>query len=199
MYLVGRDLGVQDEFNLCTDGAEQAVEYSDMILKQVVNEKFGSLKSSETCQEMAKHLLDGVNILNPFIDPAAFNLWSVILMNPDKKSEPTGLKGFSQFMLKAMILVLEWLIHVPVLGIVIRLLANNLMKLNIYLAADWSTVIVNNYNSPKMNMGLGQLQAFLAIPVFTFFSAASIAREEIGKNKMFLMFLILIFTTFTLL
>ena len=93
------------------------------------------------------------------------------------------MQPFSQFLFNTQILVLESLMHVRVLGSLIRMLANNLMKLNIYLAADWSDFIVDNFNSPKADTGLGRLQAFLAIPVFTVISASVLAFQELKKDK----------------
>eukprot|EP00092_Neocalanus_flemingeri_P024078 GFUD01026119.1.p1 GENE.GFUD01026119.1~~GFUD01026119.1.p1 ORF type:complete len:372 (-),score=51.24 GFUD01026119.1:124-1239(-) len=194
MYLVGRDLGVREDLNLCTGGLEPAVEYSELILKQVIRKTFGSQESSETCKELARHLLDGVNILNPFIDQTAFHCWSDQVLNEQKQKETPTLEGFSQVLFSGQTFVLETLIHVPVIGQLIRSLANNLMKWNIYLAADWSRVMVDNYNSPKVNMGLGQMQAFLAIPVFTFISAGSIVHKELKGNWMFLAMILSFFT-----
>ena len=193
MYLVGKNLGIDDDLNMCADGLEPAIEYSDMILRQVISKNFDSQESSKMCKDMAKHLLDGVNILNPFIDQTAYHLWSDRLLNPHKPHEKTGMQPFSHFLFNTQILVLESLMHVQVMGQLIRMLANNLMKLNIYLAADWSDFIVDNFNSPKADTGLGRLQAFLAIPVFTVISASAFAFQELEKNKVVpLLFVILL-------
>ena len=193
MYLVGKNLGIDEDLNMCADGLEPAIEYSDMISRQVISKNFGSHKSSKTCKDMAKHLLDGVNILNPFIDQTAYHLWSDRLLNPQNPHEKNGMQPCSHFLFKTQILVLESLMHVRVLGSLIRMLANNLMKLNIYLAADWSDFIVDDFNSPKADTGLGRLQAFLAIPVFTVISASALAFQELKKNKAVpLMFVILL-------
>ena len=41
--------------------------------------------------------------------------------------------------------VLSNMFHLPLLGSVLRLLANNLMYLNIYLATDWQHFIVRHH------------------------------------------------------
>jgi len=192
MYWVGKHLGIKEDLNLFTDGLEPAIEYSELILKEVIKRQFGSDQSSETCKDMAKHLLDGVNILNPFIDQIAFHHYSNLILNDQELNEKTAMHPFSQFMYKSQILVLGSLIHIPVLGWIIRFLANNLMKLNIYLATDWCDYIVDNLNSSKADTGLGQLQAFLAIPVFTVISGSTVAYQEARKNKILPIFIVIL-------
>ena len=95
MYLVGKNLGINDDLNMCADGLEPAIEYSDMILRQVISKNFDSQESTKMCKDMAKHLLDGVNILNPFIDQTAYHLWSDRLLNQHKPHKKTGMQPFS--------------------------------------------------------------------------------------------------------
>jgi len=168
MYLVGKYLGIQEDLNICAGGVESAMEYSDLILKEIISKEYGRENSTDICKDMAGHLLDGVNILNPFIDQTAFHLWVRRLLTNQQPGEDMG--GMSKLLYRVQVLVLECLMHISVLGMVIRYSANNLMKLNIFLAGEWADYIVDNINSSKPPSALGWLEPFLAIPVFTLVS-----------------------------
>jgi len=169
MYLVGKYLGIQEDLNICADGVETAVEYSDLILKEIISKEYNRETSSGICKDMARHLLDGVNILNPFIDQTAFHFWVRRLLTNQPPGED-DMEGLSKFLYRVQVLVLECLMHTSVLGMVIRYSANNLMKLNIFLANEWADYIVDNINSSKPSSALGWLEPFFAIPVFTLVS-----------------------------
>ena len=62
--------------------------------------------------------------------------------------------------------VLSKAFHIPLVSILLRMIANNLMKLNIVLASKWEDVIVRRAeNGPVFPYGLDILEPFLAIPI----------------------------------
>ena len=73
MYVVGKELGIADTFNLCLGSLEEIIQYAKDIEYYVIQP---ALESDNDFQSMAKYLLEGVNILNPFIDPLAFASWT---------------------------------------------------------------------------------------------------------------------------
>jgi len=196
MYLVGRDLGIKEELNLCggTD-MEQTIEYSDLILKEIISKKFSSEDSSDTCKSMVLHLLNGVNMLNPFIDQTAFHEWTNQILSGQQQKETKVLSNFSHFLLQTQIYVLGTLMHTPTIGGILASLANNLMRLNIFLAIEWSSYMVDNYhkNHSGNSSIFGNAGAFLAIPVFTVISFTSMFYKYMLKNLAFYSFLIFSF------
>ena len=73
MYKVGRDLGISNEFNLCSGTLEETIQYAKDIENYVI---IPALELNQDFESMAGHLMKGVNILNPFIDPLAFSAWT---------------------------------------------------------------------------------------------------------------------------
>ena len=73
MYKVGRDLGIVNKFNLCSGTLEDTIQYAKDIEKYVITP---ALECNEDFENMSVHLMNGVNILNPFIDPIAFSAWT---------------------------------------------------------------------------------------------------------------------------
>jgi len=183
MYLVGKYLGIKEDLNICSGGVQNAAEYSHLILNEIISKKYGTETSTEICKDMARHLLDGVNILNPFIDQGAFHCWTYRLLTNQELEERLTLEPKSKFLYNTMMLVLENLMHRPVLGSVIRYLANNLMRLNIFLANEWADYIVDKTNSSLPQSGLGWLEPFLAIPVFAIISGATVAWDFVKRDK----------------
>ena len=71
---------------------------------------------------------------------------------------------------RTQILLQRWVLskafHIPLVSILLRMIANNLMKLNIVLASKWEDVIVRRAeNGPVFPYGLDILEPFLAIPI----------------------------------
>ena len=97
-----------------------------------------------------------------------------ILMRQDLRDQTKFFSSFRQvFPLlqeNALILLQRWVLskafHIPLVSILLRMIANNLMKLNIVLASKWEDVIVRRAeNGPVFPYGLDILEPFLAIPI----------------------------------
>ena len=73
MYIVGKELGIKDEFNLCYGSLEEITEYARGIEDAVIRP---ALELDKDYASMSEHLLGGVNLLNPFVNPSAFAAWT---------------------------------------------------------------------------------------------------------------------------
>jgi len=162
MAEVGRQLGVREELNMCSGGLKEAREYA-LLLHRRIQQHLS--QPSELADDMSTQLLSGANILNPFIRPTAFRTWAFGLLNPQNTDE-TGLEGPDRVLFKLQGWVLSKAFHIPLVSILLRMIANNLMKLNIVLASKWEDVIVRRAeNGPVFPYGLDILEPFLAIPI----------------------------------
>ena len=148
--------------------------------------------------------MDGVNILNPFIFPRAFLLWSEDLIHERNQPNLEGLDTGDRFLYKTQRNVLSGVLHVGLVGGIIRALANNLMRLNIFLASEWKDFTVSSLEKNNENIGnnLKAAQAFLIIPVMVTISFGNILyrsalkfRSEIGFSVILATFIV-IFTTY---
>ena len=84
-------------------------------------------------------------------------------------------------------LVLERLLHLPLLGRLLRLLANSLMWLNLHLANEFKENIVNSQTGEAVQQtdwGLGASQAFLAIPVLVTLSVVKLAYKNLANTNL---------------
>ena len=72
MYVVGRELGICDQYNLCKGDITEVTEYAKEILEHEIKPSFGSKSAPVVSQNLSRHLLDGVHILNPFINQDGF-------------------------------------------------------------------------------------------------------------------------------
>lgn len=180
MYLVGLELGVKDELNLCYGGLDKARENSREILENVIQPAFNNSIRDEKCCFMASSLLAGINILNPFIDPAAFHAFTLQLFLVSGDSG--ALSGYSSFIKSTMDLVFNWLLHVPLLGELVRQIGNSLMRLNVFLASDWTDFIVVNFKTEDISIR-DRIQAFVAIPVFTVVSGALLVWRNLDRGN----------------
>jgi len=197
MMMVGRQLGISDEFNLCRGDLEQCTEYSRLLLEKIIKPSFNSPDASDLERVMSQYLLEGINILNPFISPPAFLLWSGDLIHEKKSSFADNLRYSDRFLYRTQSIFLGVLRHFGVVGGLIRLLANNLMRLNIYLANEWMEFIVSQQdrnNKLCLGIDLGAAEAFLLIPVLVIISSFNIAYRSIVQFRSEI-FLIVIFTT----
>lgn len=177
MYLVGKHLGIMEEFNMCSGGVERGLACSQAILSQVIQP---SLRSEVVLSEvMATKLLDGANILNPFIDQTAFKLRAKrLLLEEDARKEP-NLSGLSRFLYLVQVVVLEQLMH-SWLAAPIRFFVNKLMELNIFLALDWADNIVQTFQEQRQWTLRARLEAVLNIPVV---ASISFTRLIVRKAK----------------
>ena len=149
---------------------------------------------------MSAHLLDGVNILNPFIRPQAFLLWSDDLIQ-EKKKPSADMLTTGDMILYLLQIYLMRLLHVGVVGGLVRAMANNLMKLNIFLATEWKHFIISQEenNKDKINLGLGAAQAFLIIPILVLLSLCNILYRSLLKYRSEILLIVMLATSIVIL
>lgn len=149
---------------------------------------------------MSAHLLDGVNILNPFIRPQAFLLWSDDLIQ-EKKKPSADMLTTGDMILYLLQIYLMRLLHVGVVGGLVRAMANNLMKLNIFLATEWKHFIISQEesNKDKINLGLGAAQAFLIIPILVLLSLCNILYRSLLKYRSEIVLIVMLATSIVIL
>ena len=99
---VGRQLGVQEEVNLCNGGLAEAKEYARLLHQQI---KQHILHPTHLAEEMAEQLMWGANILNPFIRPSAFRTWAFELLKTESVNE-TELGGPDLVLYKLQVIII---------------------------------------------------------------------------------------------
>ena len=223
MMMVGRQLGISDELNLCLGDRKHCTEYSRLVLEkveiisflkliliifisQIIKPSFNSPEASETSKKLSRDLLDGVNILNPFIFPPAFLLWSEDLFHERKNPDLYGLHIGDRFFYKTQQNFLGRVFHVGVVGDIIRALANNLMRLNIFIASEWKDYILTSLKEKKDTQKIGHLlgaaHASFIIPTMVMISFGKIVSCETRKFRSEICFsvilatVLVIFTTY---
>ena len=93
------------------------------------------------------------------------------------------------------------LLHVGVVGGLVRAMANNLMKLNIFLATEWKHFIISQEesNKDKINLGLGAAQAFLIIPILVLLSLCNILYRSLLKYRSEIVLIVMLATSIVIL
>ena len=154
MYIVGRDLGIDDKFNLCTGSIEDVIVYAKDIENRLIRP---ALEHNEDFKSMSQHLIEGMNILNLFIDPIAFPAWVHKLFGTHKsyltrfemiESSKTRAMYHLQCFLFEHVLknrLMRWC----VIGIL-----NTLMDLNVYMANRFGQKITQKYYPSGMGLPL---------------------------------------------
>ena len=72
MFMLGKELGVEDEFNLCNGDVEAVISYAVEIENQIIKP---ALEVNFNYHNMSEHMLQGASQIVPFIDPTAFKAW----------------------------------------------------------------------------------------------------------------------------
>jgi len=202
MMMVGRQLGISDQLNLCIGDREECTEYSRLVLEKIIKPSFNASDASGLSREMSRHLLDGVNILNPFISPRAFHLWSDDLIHEKMNPSPDTLSYGDLFLYRTQTLFLGGLRHSRLVGGLVRVLANNLMRLNIFLATEWMQFIVSQQDkNTKLGLGvsLGAAEAFLIIPLLVIISCFNFICRSIVKFRSEILLILILTTCFVIL
>ena len=184
---VGRHLGVREELNLCNGGVQGARAYSKLLLEREILPHL--TKPFPLAEDMAGHMMAGVAILNPFIQPVAFRAWAWRLMGV--KEEQEHLEGSSWLLYTLQGVVFDKWLHQPVLGCLLRPLANKMMTLNIFLASEWEDWVVQRvHDGPLLPYPLHVAEAFLFIPVLVIVSSVK-ALRDIRKRTLFITIVIM--------
>ena len=92
------------------------------------------------------------------------------------------LDRFSAAMLRLQLAVLQ-LFHAPVLGPALRLAANTLMRLNLYLASDWRDWILAQQEASQQRGVAGAVQAVLIIPIMVTISGLALLKSCLWKHR----------------
>jgi len=185
MYLVGRELGIREDLNMCSGDLAEVREAAREILVTEIQPVFLADGGLSVSRELATNLLAGVKILNPFINPEGFSKWCEMTLLERPEVDVKDMDTFSLTMFRLQLKVLA-LFHVPVLGPMLRLVANKLMRLNIFLATDWEQWIIQDQQRSReseQDKVLAVLQALLIIPLMVLGSLAGAATKKILSHK----------------
>jgi len=189
MYLVGRELGICEEFNMCRGDLARVKQYSQAILDQEIKPAFCDNSASATCRDLSDHLLNGIHILNPFINPLSFKSWALTTVHEtDDVVDIKSLDNFSLLMYKLQLTVFK-LFHFPVIGSVLRMLGNSLMQLNIFLATEKQEMIVNHHQQSleqsrsEKDMRLDMMIGVIMIPVLIIMSLAEAVCRQLLQHR----------------
>ena len=85
MYLIGRELGVRDEYNLCKGSLHDVRAYCRAVHKRVI--KRGLESHDGQSETMAKHLLEGLHMYNAFIWVRPFQAWTARIFQVIRNAE----------------------------------------------------------------------------------------------------------------
>merc|ERR1712029_808747 len=136
-YKVGRDLGVGDEYNLCSGTLEESTEYARAILKQIFRPAMTRVKESG----MADCMLKGIHILNPLVDPVAFATFVRNMVLPEHNLPENT---YSRILLSLQKFVFDWLYHCAPVTAYLQAFPNFMMRLNIWLAKKLKKTMIRD-------------------------------------------------------
>ena len=147
MFFLGKELGIQDEFNLCNGSVNEVIVYAKQIEELVIKP---ALESNFEYFNMSEIMLQGASKIVPFIDPEAFRAWIYKVFEAKEINQRKKL-NFTTW--KALILYcIQFFVFDFILGYEFsrRLstpIFNALMRLGIYLANHYKYLIAEE---PKM-------------------------------------------------
>ncbi|XP_069183723.1 uncharacterized protein [Procambarus clarkii] len=125
---IGYLLGIEDRYNLGSGEVEEVRGKCEAVMKAVIT--VGLTSPPEQFPEMADTVLQGVHMIVPAVDPAAFLAFIHHLLAVDHDQ---NLSWYSTFMLYNMIWSLGHALHYPVLGEVLRIIQNGLLSFALFV------------------------------------------------------------------
>ena len=111
--------------------------------------------------------------------------WAEKTVHERENVEITNLEQFSVIMYKLQLKLFQ-LFHVPVVGTVLRSMANSLMRLNIYLATEYQQMIVEGEemrDKVETNKYFAVITSVFIISVLTTGSLLKIVQNSIPKVR----------------
>ena len=139
IFIVGRGIGIDDDLNLCNGTLSETKAYSHLILTQIIKP---SLKiESNLSKEMSDNLLQGSEMLNPYLIPESFKTWTFRLFGVSYEGNTKCLS----FML--LEIIFNNFLHGQ-MGYFMRPILSSLMKVNIFLANKWEKHIMVKERRP---------------------------------------------------
>ena len=154
MYKVGRDLGISNAFNLCSGTLEDTIEYAKDIEKYVITP---ALEAEDDFESMSMHLMNGMNIFNPFIDPIAFSTWTHKLYSANKSHQRrfkmlVSYKSWSFYYLQ--LFLFDYLLCNNVVKWITIISLNTMMDMNVYMANLLRQKITKKYYPDNLPLPL---------------------------------------------
>ena len=154
MYKVGRDLGISNDFNLCSGPIEDTIQYAKDIEKYVITP---ALELDKDFESMSVHLMNGVNILNPFIDPLAFSTWTHKLYSAKKSYQRRfemllSYKSWCFYYLQ--LFLFEYVLCNNLLKWTVTMSLNTMMDMNVHMANLHRQRITKKYYPDKLPLPL---------------------------------------------
>lgn len=176
LYLVGRLLGIEDRFNLCSGSLEETRARCLAVLRQIIQPEMS--RRDHTSVSLSTSLLGGINILNPFLNQQVHRLLFERLIFEEKLDLPSDhRRGLS-----TLLFLYKVVLTLPGRR-VIRATFNGLLRLNIWLANDWLDYIVKENQEERTFTLLDRIKRFILIPVFTIISCAREMCNKFRSNR----------------
>ena len=129
-----RTYALDDELNLCNGNLTETKLYSQMILSQIIQPSMQI--ETDLSKEMADNLLQGMNIMNPYLGPNAFKAWTFQLFEIKDSSELIEEQKKSLYF-TFIDKLFDTFLHGQIGEILVRPVIGKLMKINITLANKW--------------------------------------------------------------
>jgi len=174
-YLVGRSLGILDEYNLCSGTLEETRRRCHKILHQVIQPVIQ--KREPLCHKMADHLLNGINLLNPLVSQKHFRLFiDRLLLERDDNSPGLSINGFYQFVFQNVL--------VQPYAFPVRWFLKELLRFNFWLADQWADKIAHDAQKAEEGnqSSIERFAAILNIPLFAFISVSNHLAVTVRKR-----------------
>ena len=130
-------IGIDDDLNLCSGSLQESRKYSQEILDNIITPALDE-DESQMSLEMGNNLLNGIQILNPYISVEAFKVWT-------KRRFGISNSDTSSFQLRIYLSIEEFLFSTLLtgpFGWFYRPIFNGLIKTNIYLGNLLESVIM---------------------------------------------------------
>merc|ERR1719330_537701 len=193
MYLVGSQLGIKEEFNLCKGGLSEARAYSREVLVEVIQPAVRKNSRNQESRDMSKNLLEGISILNPLTEPTALQTFTLNLFKmEDLIGNDVKVTRYSRFIYTVMEAVFNTFLHLPIAGDILRTFLNYAMRLNIFIGWKWSGFLVAYYEYKGVNVSaVDRALAVLAIPIMCSVTGAAMLWRYVDKLN--LLFIILFY------
>ena len=134
MYMIGKELGIDDEFNLCKGNIEDVIDYAKQIEGLIIKP---ALESKFNYHNMPDYMLKGAHLMNPFIDTIAFSRWSYKLFGADQNlsiQKSDFISCTSKILYSLQVLTFDYILFYETSRRMFIVVFNALMRFGIYMA-----------------------------------------------------------------
>ncbi|CAL4212069.1 unnamed protein product, partial [Meganyctiphanes norvegica] len=155
-------LGIEDRFNLCRGTLDDVKKECHNVLHEHILPAM--TRPPEGFESMSAALLNGTHMVVPFIDEGAFRQYSHYVIGLPFEIKHLG--NYQRLLFNLKFLVYEKVLHIPVLGDLVRIILNFLLSLAINISSNIPSV---TFYFTKIEMAITNLYIDVTFYILKFY------------------------------